>query len=147
MLFTPAARGRSGRRLPHSSSCSWCLADAAARNETRLEEQACPVAKAPSPPLQSCHSFVSLEEVRTAMLEKALPGKVGVWVRAWVWAWAWAWAWAVRWDSGMGKAGCVPGRVHDLGGIDHREPLRPGLLQLGHTRPHVRVVKPAPRRL
>ena len=85
MPFNPAARGKSGRRLPHSSNCSWCLADAAARNETRLEEQACPVAKAPSPPLQSCHSFFSFEEVRTAMLEKALPSKVRVWVWVWVW--------------------------------------------------------------
>ena len=87
MPFNPAARGKSGRRLPHSSNCSWCLADAAARNETRLEEQACPVAKAPSPPLQSCHSFFSFEEVRTAMLEKALPSKVRVWVWVWVWVW------------------------------------------------------------
>ena len=59
-----------------SSSCSCCLADAAARSEARLDdEQACPAAKAPSCPLQSCHSFRSVEEVRTAMLEKALPSE------------------------------------------------------------------------
>ena len=76
VLFAPAARGRS-------SSCSCCLADTAARNEARLDdEQACPVAKAPSSALQSCHSLRSVEEVRTAMLEKALPNRVWVWVAA-----------------------------------------------------------------